>query len=1490
MGCSAQDQIIGYKAVNKKLTDLNPKVDSVKRQFAINEYWLNLANNIMTASEKAVYRKLVEQTDGIVSISHSDTKQTNTPLVFVKELGNEYIVYLDNGQNYTFEKGKVKSKPTKSGRTVVLPSMELTKYVDNISSNAKPLSAGGELYTQKDFNVPGETIIALDTANMEFLKNNPNVKVVEGSEFNYLDNVITLDKDANFEDRTVYLAHEIVHVKTKEWLEDNRHVSMVKMLSSNIDTVLTKLENIPGPKLTEGERMLQSRLLHDNGSKDLRLLENVAVLAAEPAMRKELLQLLPKQDRSIINRILDKIKAWLGKDTAIDATTILGLVDKIVNKSIAANVKGSDETGLEFGVESDELFQSVEAMDLGQSLGALFWNLENADRETVTQTGEESASVPIKSSEFVEFTEKLIESYKATMNKLGNGEVDIALYKNEKLNTSGSVDLETKKISLRYNRMSRTARLSEIFLHEVNHLISADVFASNPRLRRLMKDLKEATLASGVTYKAFLSNAEGATSEEIEIAKRKFDYVFDETADPEEFYAYATTNEDVYMAVKDVQVKAELVKSLGVTETKMQKILQKLIKMINDVWSAATGRSEKGSQQILRMIELVNELAEQKAEQTKKDIEPGISNRVKNIFNKIDEKVNPIMDKLEAKSKRLKKQIPGGKLLGKISELRGLRDIVASGAVQYLVREVTKDTTNPEFAELYQVTRKTKQTVERATNQIKVGVEEAINTMFVDETESTKKAITHVMFDLDLGHLLDTMTIDEVVEMIKDPVKRAAEIAVVEEALGDKKYDIQINGLAEYIVTGNTVIMNQQINANNIVEFVNRYPGKKTPEYKKGIEQKKLVDKLVSLKALDKVSDENRALAVAYIDKLGSTDNVVESLTMYKNYMDQMKRDAKTSSYDPIKKGYTQAPASMVKYALVPEDQVKAQLSINMKLESVTPYTVIAGKTYYLMTGKVKSVGFNEGAFGMISNTMDGVSVSGLLRDRFEEVGYHADTIDAKIDELIGKISKGTAKGKQFQLGRVQAMIPVHNKAGEIIDYRIQLNKIDKIEMLGEEEDVAKVLAHTYARADKLVRTAEQNRHVVDAVIRQSAVGMSENPEDYVMLEEYTDNDKALGKPYTKLHERWDRIPDYTKAYIFKQLGYNSLPIHKDFVELITGEKQMTLGNFNYMGLDMKQHPIARARIMAVESWVRELLAYVKQTTVILNGSVVMGNTISNMITAAIHGIDPVTYIAEVRKKWLLLNEYNEIERKLARLAVDKVAGKNVDNKIRQLEGQKVRHPYHKLVEDGQFSPIVEDVNVDADTKGQLATLLKEAIDKTRLGGALHPLLDILYLDKKTKIYKTMLKVTQYGDAITRQIILEKNVDKREKRLGRKLDTVEYQEELDYVDQLLINYGYVANRTWDWMEKVAGLNFMKYYLRNIKATYKMFDRNKSATAFSEGVQKLTGVDFSSSMDAYAKSPIMAMTNRFMLDDVPEELSTPHLFGLLPDFSSIVKFH
>ena len=54
MGCSIQDQIKGYKAIDKKLKALNPKVEAARLQFAINDYWLKL-NTAMTDREKSMY-------------------------------------------------------------------------------------------------------------------------------------------------------------------------------------------------------------------------------------------------------------------------------------------------------------------------------------------------------------------------------------------------------------------------------------------------------------------------------------------------------------------------------------------------------------------------------------------------------------------------------------------------------------------------------------------------------------------------------------------------------------------------------------------------------------------------------------------------------------------------------------------------------------------------------------------------------------------------------------------------------------------------------------------------------------------------------------------------------------------------------------------------------------------------------------------------------------------------------------------------------------------------------------------------------------------------------------------------------------------------------------------------------------------------------------------------------------------------------------------
>jgi hypothetical protein len=219
-------------------------------------------------------------------------------------------------------------------------------------------------------------------------------------------------------------------------------------------------------------------------------------------------------------------------------------------------------------------------------------------------------------------------------------------------------------------------------------------------------------------------------------------------------------------------------------------------------------------------------------------------------------------------------------------------------------------------------------------------------------------------------------------------------------------------------------------------------------------------------------------------------------------------------------------------------------------------------------------------------------------------------------------------------------------------------------------------------------------------------------------------------------------------------------------------------------------------------------------------------------------------------------------------------------------------------------------------------------LEKKNWKGAVKTLRNMLYIDRTSALYGSMLKTVHYGDAITRQIIKEelekKLVDKWYKKLKLSMDfldtdkiskvvatneaiaklkelsatnpalRVEIEKDiqgmLNYLDQLLVNYGYTMNRWWKYAERVGGLFFMKYYLSQAKAIMSMTRKNPVMTALTQGAQKLTGLDFQDPLDTYLRSGIDGIAYRFMLDDSPEQLITPNIWDLIPDISSIVKIN
>ncbi len=1670
MGCSAQDQIAGYKAVHKKLTELNPKVDPVRRQHAINNYWLNLENNIMTTREKEVYKSLVAQTDGIVSISHSDVKQTNEPLVFVKEIGNDYVIYLESGKNYTFEKGKVKSKPTKAGRTVVLPSMELAKYsmgvitpvpkqteVSKVVQKVRDMNEENFMSrpTQKEKQEQAQTILNLSSKELdeviEDAQNNTTIRPIMPSQYTYEESkknkrfVSTVKKDTlnallqnteaqsmimekdlkTYRDHINDLVQNIIpadisyrdsisfyNTTITQLLEGNPNKVSGGHMKPGTNKIVLNRKTVSDQTITgfvqdwflkdtdEGKRIAKIRnedvravelvnspaykIFENKNKAEIaeRLLSAIAHVNGEHTLTHELIHLgssafmktnpdhpATKKVKALYLEVLQN-KAFIEQDTGQDywaesmdefiaealsnpvmieyfnnmptkysgsrltylfetlVNELLGMLGFTKNDSVYQHVMDGFTAMLEYqfndniiadskkdvmGSDKDanigQSVNDVEEMgfdvDLGQNLVDIFVDWYQNDMDTgviasdkrgifdaYVMTAEEFTKSGTKLNEFEMLQKQVLDTYMETMTDLDTGNMSVDMFTNATEQTAGSINLKTRELKVRWNKASRLTSTSEVLLHEVNHAMSHHVFKDNVQLRRLAEDLRNTALDAGLDYKVFLDGIDKPTADEIEIAKMKYEYTFDKTANVEEFYAYATTNERVYNAIKNLEIKTPLIKDMELEAGKKQPfriVLNKLIKAVNEIWRMMSGRGVRGGQIIADMVTTIARLDAEMQQTKVRDSmqDETLSAYAASKMNELDEKVKPIVDKVTTWSDKLQ-NMGAGKLSKHIAKIPVLNELMETGIAQYLWRTVTQDTTKDGVADMYMVFRHSKQVVEKHTADIRNGVKMYATELYKDVDERTKNSVTKLLLEADGAQF----EVDDLKELLNDDTKIADEInSTIQEIKSsmvsgkiDRETMSQIDGLAEYMVKGTASKVDQQMNAYNIAHGVH------IPEYdsKKPRMPVELVDKLVSLKALQMTDDVHKTNIKQLLEQDNGKDIIEKTRNMYRGYIDSMREDATIDGYDPVPKGYTKPANGLLRYELVPEDQIRAQQSVLMELVENKPYMRLDGQDYYLMTGKVKSVGFTEGAIGLISHTTEGIPVSALMRRQndmmHKKKGRLTDQeLRKRTDKIIESIAKGETRGLEMLEGKT--LVPVYNHAKEIVDYRVQLNKLEQeIHLPDRETELEDVLSSTFSRSVKTTLTASENKNVVDTIIKNSAQGVLENPDDYVLVEEYTEEDRLNGVKRERRHDRWNTLPDHTKDYIFKRTRNKGILIHKDFVELMTGEKDMTIGNFAAFGFEMKQHPVARARLMALEAYIVELLGYLKQEMIVLNGSVLIGNQVSNAMVAMNHGINPIKYVKKFKERWQQLNDYNEKVQMLTQLEVEQKAGGKVDNKIAQLKKQLEGNIWDELVKDGQYTALVEDINTDAKMNGQLATMLNDQLGKSNFGKMIRNVRDALHIDRSGSFYATMLKTVHYGDAITRQIVKEELEAKAIARDGELTDKNKRQI-LNYLDQLLVNYGYIPNRWWGYADRVLGLLFMKYYLNQPKAIISVIRGNPTKTLLMQGAQKVTGLDFADPFNTYTNSGMDGLVYRWMLDDLPEHTMEPNWMHLMPNLSS-----
>jgi hypothetical protein len=202
----------------------------------------------------------------------------------------------------------------------------------------------------------------------------------------------------------------------------------------------------------------------------------------------------------------------------------------------------------------------------------------------------------------------------------------------------------------------------------------------------------------------------------------------------------------------------------------------------------------------------------------------------------------------------------------------------------------------------------------------------------------------------------------------------------------------------------------------------------------------------------------------------------------------------------------------------------------------------------------------------------------------------------------------------------------------------------------------------------------------------------------------------------------------------------------------------------------------------------------------------------------------------------------------------------------------------NELVEDGQFTPIAEDINIEDKPQGRIMQMIDGALDDMKFGGLVKGARNLLYIDNHSFVGRLALKNTQYQDAMTRSVIkdaMEKKVAQRNGIAVKDLTPKMKQEILNYLDQLLVNYGYTMNRWWTYLEKVTGVLFLRYYFGQAKALMSMTTKNPVGVALLGGEQAV-GVDVWDPFETYTDNPMNAFAVRFALDDAASKLIEPNV--------------
>jgi len=745
-----------------------------------------------------------------------------------------------------------------------------------------------------------------------------------------------------------------------------------------------------------------------------------------------------------------------------------------------------------------------------------------------------------------------------------------------------------------------------------------------------------------------------------------------------------------------------------------------------------------------------------------------------------------------------------GSTVGLLSQRKSMFSFLSPEAtIRTMLRDATQSDLTQDKAERLGLTSgNIDQQREFLAVQTSIAVMSYFNsTLIIDQEEM----LTGMVLDTDLSSIYDTHDMDrllssdsEINKTIKDK-EHQLKAYVDNDVLNFYRYQTSL--LAEYMVNGTDNIA-LLLNSENIAKMLNTGRDIELPN-KKVVD---LIDEMATLKALKLRSNDEK---IQFKDLIKNEPEGVKSIVAFQQGQ-KLKaiKDVFPTASDKLKiiKGYstqiTNPDISIVSAPLSKKTELESQgYTLKSTLDKHELDTNATPMALYI-NHRFMDATFHRVGMRLTDKPRRGVTVT----ESFFKGDESHKTLKSALAVKELQNRRNTVINKMFdgsydvELEPDDSLLtPLLDNIGQVKDFRYNMDKDNKIELLDMERKISVIMGRTSASTYDKKESDSFNYQMMELIkedARKNKNGLKSNigrnNKEYIKIEKESNN--------AEIKALWKVLPNNIK--VAHPTGFF---VRRDLMYTYLGYREMGIEDVLAFGLKGKELTTAVKHIIkfAEKLW-QEIVKISKIDIILRTPGVFIGNIISNFMLMYYSGYTFKEILALKYQGVKELNLYTKGLKESIILNAKKEAGIIKPSETRRLnviENDLNGSPVKDLVDEGFYTTIIEEIEHGQETGSYFNRLAKKKLKNmpkiVKYG------LDVLYITENTQLLKLIEKGTQASDFAARyaqyHLMIESGTDKTEA--------------IKTVRDNFIDYNKPESRFINWLSKNGFIMFTRYFTR-----------------------------------------------------------------------------